>query len=109
MSELVELKKCPKYLVSFTFGITLSFKTKSGTLKLQVLFDLKHMTALLFALKVISCSTPYFSHSPRSVCKPLYEGDISTKSSAYKRWFTIKAPTTQPMYMLFNFSLKSSM
>ncbi|KAK2191483.1 hypothetical protein NP493_49g00004 [Ridgeia piscesae] len=67
------------------------------------------ITLLLVLLYLISCSIPYSEHTDSNIVKPIDEGAMSTKSSAYIEWLINEEPIIHPAFTLFNLLLRSSM
>ncbi|KAK2192145.1 hypothetical protein NP493_37g02010 [Ridgeia piscesae] len=63
------------------------------------------ITLLLVILYLISCFIPYSEHTDT----PIFEGAMSTKSSAYIKWLITEEPIIHPAFTLFNLLLRSSM
>ena len=63
------------------------------------------ITLLLVLLYLISCSIyciPYSEHTDNKIDKPIDEGAMSTKSSAYIKWLINEEPIMHPAFTLFN-------
>ena len=107
-SDISSLKICPRYFTLSTFAIGTLPNIKSGTLTSCILFDLQHIVALLSSLYLTSLDKPNSWQIFNNLCRPLLDGAISTKSSAYIRWLTNFPPTKHPMLSWFSLTLSSS-
>ncbi|KAK2193579.1 hypothetical protein NP493_11g03018 [Ridgeia piscesae] len=67
------------------------------------------ITLLLVLLYLISCSIPYSEHTDNNIVKPIDEGAMTTKSSAYIKWLINEEPIIHPAFTLFKLLLRSSM
>ena len=66
------------------------------------------ITLLVVLLYLISCSIPYSEHTDNNIDKPIDEGAMSTKSSAYIKWLINEEPIIHPAFTLFNVNTQKS-
>ncbi|KAK2145545.1 hypothetical protein NP493_3911g00002 [Ridgeia piscesae] len=100
---------CPRYLYLLTLGNVSPLSKKFG---MGISFNFLQeniITLLLVLLYFISCSIPYSEHTDNNIDKPIDEGAMSTKSSAYIKWLINEEPIIHPAFTLFNLLLRSSM
>ncbi|KAK2192118.1 hypothetical protein NP493_38g04028 [Ridgeia piscesae] len=100
---------CPRYLHLLTYDNVSPFSTKFGMRISLNLLQENIITLLLVLLYLISCSVPYSEHTDNNIDKPIDEGAMSTKSSAYINWLINEEHIIHPAFTLLGLLLRSSM
>ncbi|KAK2174137.1 hypothetical protein NP493_824g00002 [Ridgeia piscesae] len=77
---------CPRYLYLLTLGNVSPFSKKFGMCIFVNFIQENIITLRLVLLYLISCSIPFSEHTANNIDKPIDEGAMSTKSSAYIKW-----------------------
>ncbi|KAK2178503.1 hypothetical protein NP493_541g02104 [Ridgeia piscesae] len=89
---------CLRYLYLLTLGNVSPFSKTFG-MCISLNFLQENIITLLL---VLFYCIPYSEHTDNKIDKPIDEGAMSTKSSAYIKWLINEEPIMHPAFTLFN-------